>query len=338
MIGPGLFDLQVNGYAGVDFNDTALTAGALDRALEAMLADGVTGCLPTLITASPEQLHERFRALDDAVRLSRLGPAMVPGYHLEGPFLNAAEGYRGCHPPAAMIDPDPALIDRLDLTLSRPILMVTLAPERRGGVEAIAALHRRGKTVAIGHSAADHDGIAAAVQAGASLSTHLGNGLPQDLPKLNNSLLAQLAQPGLQATLIADGHHIPPAALAALIRLKGPENCILTTDAVVAAAAPEGRYCFAGMEIERDAAGAVRQPGGIGLAGSALCLDEAVRNLVAWNIAEAPLALRMASDQPRAALAASLAHHRIVLTAGEVAWNVALEPEVRKPGNSVRQE
>lgn len=332
MISPGLFDVQVNGYAGVDFNDSRLTPDAFDQALEAMLSDGVTGCLPTLISAAPETLHERFLALDNAVQRSRLGRSMVPGYHLEGPFLNAASGYCGCHPPAVMTDPDLELIDGLDALVSRPILMVTLAPERHGAIPAIEALRQRGKTVAIGHSAAGYAEIAAAVRAGATVSTHLGNGLPQHLPKLENTLLAQLAEPGLKATLIADGHHLSPQALAALVRLKGAENCILTTDAVVAAAAPPGRYCFAGMEVERNGDGVVREPGAVGLAGSALELDAAVRNLVDWGILDAAVALRMASEQPRAVLARSLTHYRIQLTPGQVTWNAALEPKVLTPG------
>ena len=122
MISEGMFDLQVNGYAGVDFNDPSLTPALLDLALEAMLASGVTQCLPTLITARPDELAGRFTALDHAVNASRLGPWMVPGYHLEGPFLLADEGYSGCHPQEAMSDPQVALIDRLEALIRRPIL------------------------------------------------------------------------------------------------------------------------------------------------------------------------------------------------------------------------
>lgn len=122
--GAGLFDLQVNGYAGVDFNHPAITAAALDGALETMLASGVTQCLPTLITAHPAQLCERFTALDAAVASSRLGPLKVPGYHLEGPFLNAADGYAGCHPPEAMSDPDIGLIDTVETGLLSGIVPV----------------------------------------------------------------------------------------------------------------------------------------------------------------------------------------------------------------------
>lgn len=326
MITDGLFDLQVNGYAGVDFNDPSLTPSSLDFALEAMLSSGVTGCLPTLISASRGDLEERLRALDAAVAASRLGPHMVPGYHLEGPFLNPAAGYSGCHPAGAMTDPDTDLVVHLESGLRRPILLVTLAPERGGGPEAIRKLSALGKTVAIGHSAAGFRDIDAAAGAGASLSTHLGNGLPPLLPKLDNTLLAQLAEPRLTACLIADGVHVPPDAFAALVRLKGRDNCILVTDAVIAAAAPPGRYSFAGIGIDADASGKVTPLTGSGLAGSSLQLDQAVRNVVAWSVAEPGTAVHMASHAPRAALARRSGSGR--LFPGKVQWNSALEPSI----------
>lgn len=327
----GLFDLQVNGYAGVDFNDTAITAAALDTALEAMRGSGVTQCLPTLITGHPQELRERFMALDAAVAASRLGPLMVPGYHLEGPFLNAAEGYAGCHPPEAMIDPDIALIDRLEAGLNRPILLVTLAPERAGAAAFIAGLAKRGKASAVAHSSAGFADVAAAADAGMTLSTHLGNGLPQQLPKLENPLLAQLAEPRLTACLIADGHHMSPAALAALIRLKGPDNCILVTDAVLGAAASPGVYSFAGMAVERTVDGAMVQPGRANLAGSALCLDQAVRNVVAWTGMGPEAVIGLASTAPRRALAGAMARHGVSLDPGLVRWRSDLVPSVQRP-------
>jgi N-acetylglucosamine-6-phosphate deacetylase len=319
-ISPGLIDLQVNGFAGVDFNDPAITAADLDRALEAMLATGVTHCLPTIITAHPHELVERFRALDAAVTGSRLGPLMCPGYHLEGPFLNPAPGYHGCHPPQAMTAARPELIAEVERDLSRPILMVTLAAEREGALALTKTLADAGKIVAIGHSAADFDQVAAAADAGLSLSTHLGNGLPQVMPKLANALFAQLSEDRLMAGFIADGIHIHPKVLASLIRAKGLERSILVTDAVVAAAAPVGRYRFAGMIVDRAADGSVREETG-GLAGSALLLDEAVRNVVAWGIATPQQAFAMASDHALAAIRPALKAHGIVLAEGEVEWS-----------------
>lgn len=318
---PGLFDLQVNGYAGVDFNASGLTPDALDHALAAMLKAGVTGCLPTIITAHRHELFERFAALDNAVANSRLGPSMVPGYHLEGPFLRAEPGYAGCHPPEAMGDPDVPMVLSLSGSLTRPILMVTLAPERAGALLAINQLRAAGMTLCVAHSAAGFAQIDAAVEAGLTVSTHLGNGLPQQLPKLDNTLLAQLAAPGLFGCFIADGHHISRDALRALIALKGIERSVLVSDAVLAAAAPAGIYSFAGMSVERDAAGVVRVPGQANLAGSALEMDQAVRNVVAWGIASFEQAITMGAHNPRAILGEGARHQGITLPVGETTWD-----------------
>lgn len=324
MISDGLFDLQVNGYAGVDFNDPGVTAASFDMALEAMLSAGVTQCLPTIITGTPNELAERFSALDAAVTGSRLGRSMVPGYHLEGPFLNAADGYSGCHPQAAMSDPDAALVAALEAGLSRPIMLITMAPERAGALEFVSAMRAQGKVTAMAHSAADFPTVRQAADAGMTLSTHLGNGLPQQLPKLENTLLAQLSEPRLAACLIADGHHMSPEALSALIRLKGADSCILVTDAVSGAAAVPGIYDFAGMKVERNAAGAMVQPGRSYLAGSALCLDQAVRNVIAWAGLTPEQSIAMASISPRRAMRMHVQNVR----PGRVRWSSSLEPVI----------
>ena len=310
---PGLTDLQVNGYAGIDFNDAGLTADALDHALAAMRKANVTTCLPTLITATEATLTARFVAIDEAVARSRLGPSMVPGFHLEGPFLNPGPGYAGCHPPAAMVPPDAAMLDRITRNLRRPVLLLTVAPERDGALPLIAYARRQGMIVAMGHTAADHATTEAAVAAGVSLSTHLGNALPQPQPKFLNPLMAQLAADGLSASFIADGIHVPPQALKVMIRAKTPARSILVTDATAAAAAPPGLYPFAGMTIEHTADGSVRVPNSTTLAGSALTLDQAVRNVVSWGLADAATAWAMASVNPNALLAPALAYHGITL-------------------------
>lgn len=328
----GLFDLQVNGYAGVDFNDPSITVTDMDLSLAALRDDGVTTVLPTIITASLEDLATRLQALDRAVTSSTLGPDMVPGYHLEGPFLNASPGYCGCHDARVMIDPDARIVAELERHLRRPILLVTLAPERAGAIKAIRALYEAGKTIAVGHSAAGFHEIAAAVKAGATLSTHLGNGLPQSLPKFENTLLAQLAELGLLACLIADGQHIPVEAFAALTRLKGKANCILVSDAVLAAAAPPGHFRFAGLDIRSTEDGHVARFGSDGLAGSALRLDQAIRNTVEWGIWDAASAIAAASDAPRNALARSFKHHGVFVDPGKVAWTKDLMPQLKSPG------
>jgi N-acetylglucosamine-6-phosphate deacetylase len=318
---PGLVDLQVNGFAGIDFNSGTIDAAQLDLALEAMLRTGVTACLPTIITATPAELATRLRALDAAVATSRLGALMCPGYHLEGPFLNPAPGYCGCHPPDAMGAADIRLLERVADGLSRPILLVTVAPEIAGGLDFVAAARRSGRVVAIGHSAADARLVGEAADCGATLSTHLGNGLPQELPKLANPIFAQLAEDRLSTSFIADGIHLPPSALKAMVRAKGLARAVLVTDATAAAAAPPGTYAFAGFAIERTVDGAVRKPGTIGLAGSALCLDAAIRYLVALGIATPEEAIAAAGDNPARILAPALAAHAVTLATGEVTWS-----------------
>ncbi len=319
----GLVDLQVNGFAGIDFNAGFFAPGVLDPVWEALLATGVTTLLPTMITATPDALEQRLMALDAAISASPLAAMMCPGYHLEGPFLNPAPGYAGCHPAEVMTAPDYALVERLERRLSRPILLLTLAPELPGALKCIGRAHAAGKLVAIGHSAADFTEVVAAADAGASLSTHLGNGLPQELHKLNNTLFAQLSEDRLSASFIADGIHLHPGALKVLLRARG-DGAFLVTDAVAAAAAPPGLYPFAGMAIERSAGGSVRLPGGATLAGSSLCLDQAVRNLVTWNLASAAEALTMASTRPAALLAPALAAHGLTLPASELSWSAQL--------------
>lgn len=320
----GLVDLQVNGYAGVDFNDAGLTADAMQHALQAMRSHGVACCLPTLITAAPDDLAARFQALDRAVAGCALGPAMVPGFHLEGPFLNPADGYAGCHPPSAMTAPDAGLVRRLDAGLRRPILLITLAPELPGARAFIAWAHGAGKLVSIGHSAATREDVQAACDAGATLSTHLGNGSARIMPRFDNVVFAQLAEDRLSAGFIADGIHVRPDVLQVMLRAKQLSRCHLVTDAVAAAAAPPGRYRFAGMAIDHAPDGSVRVPGGSTLAGSGLRLDQAVRNVVAWGLATPEQAMRMAGDTPRALLAPALAAHATAPAAFEVEWTADL--------------
>lgn len=332
-----LTDLQTNGYAGVDFNDANLDAVALEHALAAMLHAGVTTCLPTIITATEDELAARLQALDEASAKSELAAAMVPGFHLEGPFLNPGQGYAGCHPSAAMQLPDPALLARLTAPLARPVLLLTVAPEREGAAATITWARARGMLVAIGHSAASEDCVTDAAAGGATLSTHLGNGLPQMQPKFRNPLMAQLAEDRLFASFIADGVHIPVHALKVLLRAKGLERSLLVTDATAAAGAPPGLYRFAGMAVERAVDGSVRVPGQGVLAGSALCLDQAVRNLVAWGIADAAAAVRLAADNPAALLAPGLAAHGLCRPATVLAWSDDLWPmQVRLDEREIR--
>lgn len=295
---PGLVDLQVNGFAGVDFNDPAMTPAQFDRALRAMARTGVGTCLPTLITASAERLEACFRALEAACAASDLARIMVPGYHLEGPFLSAADGYCGCHPRADMRPADPALFDRLNRAAGGRILLLTLAPEVPGAIQLIRHARGKGVAVALGHTAADRATVAAAAEAGATLSTHLGNGTPQLLPRNANPVMAQLGEDRLAASFIADGIHIPPDTLRVYLRAKELKRSVLVSDATAGAAAPEGSYTLGPVAIRRMADGSVRDGVSPGLAGSALTMDAAVANVAKWQALSLPQAIALARDNP----------------------------------------
>lgn len=322
----GLVDLQVNGFAGVDFNDAGVNSDDVDRALNAMLACGVTTCLPTVITASPDKLYDRLRALDRAVAASKLGPWMVPGYHLEGPFLNPAAGYAGCHDYSEMAAPRTSLVQDLERDLLRPILYLTLAPERPGSDSLISWAVQHGKIVGIGHSAVHRRDLTSAVALGARISTHLGNGVPQTLHRSDNAIMLQLADDRLCASFIADGLHITPEALKVYIRAKGVERSILVTDAVSAARAAVGRYRLGDIALELDDTGAVRAANESFLAGSSLSMDRALRNIVTWRIVDFRGALRMACANPLALLEPALRAHGISLAAGQILWNDEIRP------------
>ena len=296
----GLVDIQVNGFAGIDFNNPGLTAAQMDHALAHLAASGVTCVLPTLITTTETEFINRLEALDKAVSDSDLGPLMVPGYHIEGPFLSPTDGCAGAHPASAMRPGSRQLITDLQAVSSRPILVVTVAPEQDGVLDLIPFLTKQGISCAIGHTAASRTEIKAAIAAGATLSTHLGNGLPHDLNKNENPLFSQLGEDALTASFIVDGIHIHPQSLQTYFRAKTIARSIIVTDAVAAAGAhlPPGFYTIGETKIQRHEDGTVRIPGSQYLAGSSVTMDQMVRNLMDWYGFSMDAILLLARDNP----------------------------------------
>jgi N-acetylglucosamine-6-phosphate deacetylase len=289
---PGLFDLQVNGFGGIDFNAPALTAERVIEALARMRATGVTRCLPTLITSS----FERFAA--SARVLAGLTDPAIAGIHMEGPYLSRDEGARGAHPLEDLV---PASVDdfrrRQDAAGGR-IALVTLAPEVPGALSVIEHLVASGVRAAIGHTAATARQIGDAISAGATLATHLGNGCAQMLPRHPNPIWELLAADGVLASLIVDGHHLPSATVKAMVRAKGPGRTILVTDAIAAAGGAPGRYAIGGVECSLGDDGRVSLPGTPYLAGSSLTLDRAIANTVRFTGLSIDEVIPMASTIP----------------------------------------
>jgi N-acetylglucosamine-6-phosphate deacetylase len=292
----GFFDLQVNGFAGVDFNDPATTADQVAQTIADLRKTGVTRFLPTLISAPLDDFRRCARTIA-GVR----SPA-IAGVHMEGPYISPQEGARGAHPREFIIPASRDDFERRREATGGAVRLVTVAPEVPGALDLIEYLRQQGIYVAIGHTAASPAEIAAGIKAGATLSTHLGNGCPQMLPRHPNVIWEQLAADELTAGLIVDGHHLPPSTVKAMVRAKGPGRSVLVTDATAAAGRPPGDYRLGALTVHVDATGRVAVPGQPNLAGSALSLDRAVANVVRFAGIPLEEALQMASERPAAAV------------------------------------
>jgi N-acetylglucosamine-6-phosphate deacetylase len=289
---PAFLDLQVNGFAGVDFNDPATGAEQIHHAIDALRTHGVTRFLPTIISGPLDRFERCARTL-----IALNAPA-IPGLHMEGPYISPEDGPRGAH---RREDTAPASLDdfkrRQDAAAGR-IKIVTLAPEVPGALALIEYLRHTGVHAAIGHTAATPDQVRDAIRAGATLSTHLGNGCAQMLPRHPNFLWEQLAADELLASFIVDGHHLPPATVKAMVRAKTPSRVVLVTDAIAAAGQPPGEYRLGAVTVRLDENGRVAVPGQPNLAGSALSMDRAVANTVRFAGIPLDQALAMASTIP----------------------------------------
>jgi N-acetylglucosamine-6-phosphate deacetylase len=280
-LAPSLFDLQINGFAGVDFQDPALTGEQLTNALDTLAGGGTRRILLTLITDTLDALERKFAHLEALRARSPFIAEIICGYHLEGPWLSPEEGYRGAHPGECMCAPDISAFRRLQAAANGRIRLVTIAPEWPGSAEFIAEVVSQGVVVSLGHTNASEAQIDDAIRAGAKMVTHLGNGCPVILPRHDNVIQRLLARDELIACLIPDGAHLPPFALRNFFRAKPHGKVLLTTDAMAAAAAPPGRYRIGQLEVEsRD--GAVRAPGSANLAGSCLTPAAGVANAARW--------------------------------------------------------
>jgi N-acetylglucosamine-6-phosphate deacetylase len=289
---PGLVDLQVNGFVGVDFTDPALTPDGLLKAIAAIEKTGVTRFLPTLITSSLETFAACARTI------VRTRHAAIAGIHMEGPYISPEDGPRGAHLRAFVRGADVDDFRRRQDAAEGRIRIVTLAPEVPGALALIEHLVASRVRVAIGHTGATGAEIQDAVKAGATLSTHLGNGCAQMLPRHPNAIWEQLGEDRLLASFIVDGHHLPPATVKSMIRAKTPARTILVTDAVGAAGMPPGRYTLGGQEVELSPTGRVAAPGAPNLAGSALRLDAAIGNTVRFTGLPLDQVVPMGSTRP----------------------------------------
>lgn len=249
-LAPGFIDLQVNGYAGIGFNDVALTPEKVAQVSLLMDQFGVTRYLPTLTTDGLELLGRSLATIAKAVETLPDAGRRIPGIHLEGPFISPEDGPRGAHPRQHVRPPDWEEFQRLQDAAGGQIRLTTLSAEYDESPQFIERAVASGVVVAIGHTKATSDQIRAAVDAGATLSTHLGNGAHPLIRRHPNYIWDQLAEDRLMASLIVDGHHLPAAVVKAMVRAKSPERCILVSDKTNLGGMPPGIYSTPLGDIE----------------------------------------------------------------------------------------
>ncbi|MBI3695828.1 MAG: N-acetylglucosamine-6-phosphate deacetylase [Acidobacteria bacterium] len=322
-IAPGLIDLQVNGFAGVDYCSPQTTLDAIARSISSLRATGVTRFFPTVITGSAEGMRGALRNLARARREIEEGVSIV-GLHVEGPFISPDDGPRGAHPRQHVRPPDRHEFLRMQEAAEGAIRLFTLAPEMPGVLALIEFLASQGVVVCLGHTGATSDQIRDAIRAGATLSTHLGNGCHGMLPRHPNYIWDQMAADELYASLIVDGIHLPAAFVKVAVRAKGLDRAILVTDATSPADCAPGRYRLGDVDVELTPENRVQVVGTRTLAGSALRMDRGVENLMRFAGLSLAQALRMATVNP--ARAARLEGRTGFLQAGDIADLVLFRP------------
>lgn len=296
-------DLQVNGYAGVDFCADVLTGDDLRKACQKLIADGVDSILVTLITDSIESLTSKLANL---VRLREADPIVqqvMAGFHIEGPFLNPQPGFIGAHPADAVVGANVDDAKRLLDAAGGLTRLVTLAPEHDNGFATTGFLIDQGVTVSAGHCDPTLDQLRGAIDAGLSMVTHFGNGCPVELARHDNFLQRVLhLRDSLSICFIPDGVHVPFFVMKNYLDLIGTDRTIMVTDAISAATLGPGQYEISGMAVEVDGAGVARKPGSKNLAGSTITMPGILHNLKYELGFDDGAIQRMIDTNPRSAI------------------------------------
>lgn len=298
-IAPALIDVQLNGIGGFDLNGVDTTVDTVRQIVDVLHKGGVTRFCPTVVTGTKEHMLYCIRTIAEACESDPKVAHAVVGIHVEGPFIAHEDGPRGAHNAKWVRNPDWNEFLEWNEAAGGRICMVTLAPEGPGAIPFYENLQKYGVIGSIGHTAATEEQVQAAVNAGATMSTHLGNGAHPYIKRHPNYIWAQLADDRLWAGLIPDGFHLPMSTLKVMIRTKG-RKAILTSDAVNLAGMPPGHYkTHINDEVVLEENGFLRLAGTPDiLAGSTTPLHIGVQNVATSGIAPLGEAINMASLHP----------------------------------------
>jgi N-acetylglucosamine-6-phosphate deacetylase len=282
IIAPGFIDNQVNGFAGVSFTFGGgdLTAEGVKKATAELWKTGVTTYLPTLTTNSHELLLKNFSVLSGLIDDPEI-LGSIPGFHLEGPFISPVDGFRGAHPLRFVRKPDWDEFLELNKAAGDKIIQVTVAPETEGAMDFISKCKSAGIIVGLGHHNGDARTITEAIDRGAAIATHLGNGCANMINRHNNPLWPQLSDDRMMISIIGDGFHLNPEEIRVFFKVKGPQKTIITSDVTSYAALPPGKFInIEGDTLELTPEGMVKYPAQNVLAGSASPLKKGIANVL----------------------------------------------------------
>ncbi|MGQ9647261.1 MAG: N-acetylglucosamine-6-phosphate deacetylase [Thermodesulfobacteriota bacterium] len=272
-ISPGFLDIQVNGYMGSDYSLEDLSEEHISKIIFHLNRSGTTQHVPTIITSPRERIIRNLKAITQAIKHSEDIARSILGIHIEGPFISPIDGPRGAHNSAYVRSPDLNEFKEWQEAAEGRIILVTMSPEWEGALKFIEAISSVGVTAAIGHTAAPPERIRAAVEAGARLSTHLGNASHPMIPRLKNYLWEQLAEDRLTAGIICDGFHLPKSVVQVFTRAKGLDRLILVSDVAYLGGLNPGFYRWNDVEVQVFDDGHLGLPGTESLAGAAHLLD-----------------------------------------------------------------
>lgn len=299
----GYFDLQVNGYAGIDFNQDNLTGDDLHAVCERLASDNVAGILATIVTEHVDKMAHRLANLRALREQDPLAKQIITGFHIEGPFLNETPGYRGAHPSDAIHPADAGEMDRLLDAAGDLTRLVTLAPERDSGLKVTRLLAQRNIVVAAGHCDPSLNELRGAIDAGLSLFTHLGNGCPMQMHRHDNIIQRALSlHEQLWLCFIADGAHVAFPALGNYLRAAGLDRCVVVTDAIAPAGLGPGRYTLGRWDLVIGPDLVARAPDGSHLIGAVVTMPQCAANLTEHVGLSREDALRLTVTNPRRAV------------------------------------
>jgi N-acetylglucosamine-6-phosphate deacetylase len=296
ILGPGFTDIQVNGYGGIDYNEIQSEPMNLAEISRLLYKEGVTTHFPTIITNDPKQISQLILQIVSLRKSDEFSRMSIEGLHIEGPFISPMDGPRGAHPKEFVRAPDWSLVQKWQNESKGLIKMITLSPEWENTVPFVERCMEHGILVSIGHTNASHQQILDAVNAGASLSTHLGNGTHPILARHPNYIWSQLSQDELGASIIADGFHLPAEVIQVFQKVK-KENLILVSDSVSLSGMPAGDYTLhIGGEVTLTPEGKLHLKSNPSiLAGSASNIRSGISFLIKNKLASLTEAWEMAS-------------------------------------------